>query len=236
MNALLDIAAEIISRAHHTAAVAEAWLQSEENLQSLTLLDRARVGFAFKMLATFEALVDDAARSRGEAMHHLKTLCEAFIYLYEAAASEDRAKLVLAQALKERVRFWRDNPGWMSLDEIEEHEAEIAELSQGQKLPRNVKHVGARHANLPEWYNRVYRLACEPAHISDLDDFFPDEQGRLPHGVIPHVAWRAQAAVRWALRLMFQLGRCLSEDNRIGLVIDQTDLEARFEPALKEKL
>jgi hypothetical protein len=68
-GALLDIAAEIVSRGHHAPA---------ENLQNLTLRDRILVGFSLKMLATFEALLDDATRRRGEAMHHLKTLCEAF--------------------------------------------------------------------------------------------------------------------------------------------------------------
>ncbi len=160
MGPLLGIASEIISRGHATVEAAEMWLRSEpENLQTLTLGDQIVTALALKMLATFESLVEDAKRRRGEAMHHLKTLCEAFIYLYEAAASEERAKLVLAYALTQ----------------------------------------------------------------------FPDEQGGLPHGVIPAGAWRAHVALRHALRLMFGLGRFLNETNRIGLVIDQADLEARFE-------
>ena len=230
MGPLLGIASEIISRGHATVEAAEMWLRSEpENLQTLTLGDQIVTALALKMLATFESLVEDAKRRRGEAMHHLKTLCEAFIYLYEAAASEERAKLVLAYALTQRSNFWCKNPGPSSPEMIAGLEAEIADLGQGRRLPDRVATVAKQHANLPGWYNRVYRLACEPAHISDLDDFFPDEQGGLPHGVIPAGAWRAHVALRYALRLMFGLGHFLNETNRIGLVIEQADLEARFE-------
>ncbi len=232
MGPLLGIATEVISRGHATAEAAEMRLRAEpETRRRLTDGDRVLTGLALKMLATFESLVEDAKGRRGEAMHHLKTLCEAFIYLHEAAASEERAKLVLACALTQRLKFWRKNPGPWSPELIAELEAEIADLAQGQRLPDRVAMVARRHKNLPGWYDRVYRLACEPAHISDLDDFFPDEQGGLPHGVILAGAWRAPAGLRYALRLMFGLGRFLNETNRIDLVIEQADLEAWLDEA-----
>src|SRR6266542_2913282 len=101
------------------------------------------------MLATFESLVEDAKRRRGEAMHHLKTLCEAFIYLYEAAVSEERAKLVLAYARSSTVAFGRKNPGLLSPELIAELEAKIADLGQGRRLPDSVAKVAKQHANLP---------------------------------------------------------------------------------------
>jgi hypothetical protein len=234
MDGLVEIAAEVIARSHSTAEIAEAWIRSDPaNFESLTLSDRILASLALKMIATFEALVDDARARRGETMHHLKTLCEAFIYLYEAAASEERAHLVLAHALNQRLKYWRNNPGSIDADEIAALRAEIADLSQGQALPSKVKEVAERHPNLPGWYNRIYRLACEPAHISDLDDFFPDEHGRLPHGRTPYAAGRADVALRHGLRLMFGLGHFWNGTNRIGLVIDRADLEARFEGVLK---
>ena len=143
---------------------------SVSKLESLTDQDRIPIGLTFKMVATFEALVDDARARRGEAMHHLKPLCEAFFYLYEARASEQRARLVLACALHERLKYWQSNPGSMLPDVIADVMVK-ADLSQGQPLPVNIKEVATRHPNLLGWYNRVYRLACEPATFRTLTTF-----------------------------------------------------------------
>ncbi len=160
--------------------------------RELTLRDRVMIAFAHKMLRTFEALVDDAERERAEAMHHLKTLCESYIYMHAALENEASAALVLGTSLLKRIEFWRLNPDLYAPGDSEELKREAKELCGGRTLP-HLRPLAERHSNeLGQWYNLVYRFACEPAHVGDLDAFLPgsgvgirgDAPNRVPEAVM----------------------------------------------------
>jgi hypothetical protein len=78
---------------------------ASESLASGEAFDlRARVltGLALEMESSFRALLVDAASGRAEAMHHLKTLVEA--YLYFGLASDDTTDGVAKRFLADRSR------------------------------------------------------------------------------------------------------------------------------------
>jgi hypothetical protein len=208
------------------AALDEAERRLIETARPLTLRDRVTIAIAHKMLRTFEALVDDAERQRAEAMHHLKTLCECYIYLCEAMKDEDSAALVLGASLQSRVKFWELNPGLVGLEEIEALQREASDLCGGRTLPP-LRTLAERHsAELGQWYKLVYRLACEPAHVGDLDAFLPGP------GIRGEAAGARQAAT--ALEYGVQIALAAADvinTNEIGVQLDVASMRAALAPA-----
>jgi hypothetical protein len=164
---MIDMGDQIL--APGDVAIEQAQTSLRGKVVQLTMWDRVQTGMILKMFSTFEALVDDARVGRGEAMHHLKTLCESYIYLCDAAADEARGNLVAACAMDGRRRYLNANQASLSTP------------------------------NLPTSYDVVYRLACEPAHISDLEDFMPTNEGVFP---------RLRARIGPALRSGMESGSC----------------------------
>ena len=194
----------------------------------LTDRDKILGAFSMKMLSAFEALVDDVRGGRGESMHHLKTLCESYIYLVDAASSEGQANLVLARAYDGQLKYLEAKPN----DSAENREKarliklKIAGLTSGQQLRREfIEDVAKRHPNLPSWYDVVYRLACQPAHIADLEDFLPTDEGVFPEAP---GAPRSVAAIRYGLEIVLWLASFVNQANEIGIVIEVDDLARRF--------
>lgn len=77
------------------------------------------------------------------------------------------------------------------------------------------------------WYERVYRAACEPAHMADLLEFMPDPSvldmraGEVKTGLL-----HAVVAVDQGLHVMFGTAKFVS-DNELGLSFDTSSFEAR---------
>ena len=147
---------------------------------ALDLRNRVAAGLLLKIDSSFRALLDDAKVLRGESMHHLKTMTEASIYYHVVLDDEsDRtARAVLAEATHSRIMYFEQNPPEYGDDTVIHrlHES-LARLTEG-----GVKRIGVKSleqladdhsASLPRWYALNYRLACEPAQISDLVDFMP---------------------------------------------------------------
>jgi hypothetical protein len=226
---LLAIADDLVARGQEALPRIEARLQDYE--PELTILDKVVGGLVLKIQACFEALFEDAREGRGEAMHHLKTMCEAFIYLYEAGASEERATLVLANAYHQR--FKRGDDSRLPDPELAETaKARRDALLGGHRLPEYITHVDQvadKHGpHLPRWYAGVYRLACEPAHISDLEDFSP-ASGALPKADSPARLHRAYQAMYHGIAIMLAVAEFWTAKNRLGSRVEVHDLRARFE-------
>ena len=224
-TARVGIARGIIRGADEALDEAESRLIA--TARELTLRDRIMIAFAHKMLRTFEALVDDAERGRAEAMHHLKTLCESYIYMIAASKDEASAALVLGTSLLKRVEFWRLNPSLQIAGDAEELKREAEELRGGRRLP-DLRNLAERHSSeLGQWYNIVYRLACEPAHVGDLDAFLPGP-GVGIRGDAPNRVAEAVMALGYGTQIVLAVADVINR-NEIGVYLDVATARAAVE-------
>lgn len=197
----LDISTEILSLGEPVIAAI--------NGRDLGLRDRVVVGLGLKMYRAFQCLIEDAQRERAEAMHHLKTLIETLIYLNWARkdAGDTRARLIMAHVCAAKESFYRINQDErlckeyhaLSQDYVKGLEEEWKEFNKSNSVISL-----ADQANLDEWYKRVYRLACEPAHIGDLQDHMPAKGGILKPQSEMGTLWAA-VALSYAIPIMIWL-------------------------------
>jgi len=85
----LEVAQELCS------AVADMMASGDRRLKEtkypLTDRDRVLIGLALKIESPFRSVMDDARMARGEAMHHLKTMVEAYLYLHLVIADPSQS-------------------------------------------------------------------------------------------------------------------------------------------------
>ncbi len=177
----LKLVAEVCSLAEYFTKKISSQLQTSHHM--LDLQERLLIGLALKMYHAFESLVEDAKRESAEAIHHLKTLVESFIYLYwagEKRGDNKKARIVLAKAYNEKVKFFKSNPDYPDQKSyLQDWESVIKELTKGiedewKKKLKNKKILElAKEAKMESYYHRVYRLACESAHVTDLVEYMP---------------------------------------------------------------
>jgi len=178
----------------------------------------------------------DARAQRTESLHHLKTMVEAFIYLHVVAKdrSDRTAEGLLCQVYQEKEKFYRLNPiydfdgGLLRLA----HKT-LAELTrtEGTVLLGDVGSEARKHSpELGQWYEQVYRSACEPAHVTDLLEFMEPFQFKTdPEIIIGNAAsapFRVATATDQGLHLMFSLAAFVS-DNVLKIRLDVDDLSQR---------
>lgn len=153
-----------------------------------SLLNSTIIGLHLKALDCFDRLIIDARDRRGEASHHLKTMVECFIYSHWVSRDEGetRARLLSAEGYRSRAAYhesleekeyaatWRE----MQRQEINGLQAEWETFKKS-----NLEKLAP--AETKEHYDRIYRFACEAAHIGDLRAYtppFPQEPRlRLSH-------------------------------------------------------
>lgn len=101
---------EILDLARITANKVHPIFQREKGV--LTLRDQVLIGLWRKLYLAFESLVEDAKRGRSESVHHLKTMTECFIYLHyvDEESDDNRAKIVMAEAARQKKNFFEKNP------------------------------------------------------------------------------------------------------------------------------
>lgn len=202
--------------------------------QGLTLRNKVMIGLWRKLYLAFESLVEDAKRGRAESLHHLKTMTECFIYLHyvDKESGDSRAKVVLAEAARQKKNFFESNPEFPNRDIFLEHyreEYERFSKGNGKKDNVNLKKLAEVDEERGGFYNRVFRMACEPSHVTDLSEYMP----RLD-GVI--TLEPPENSIRWALiafyhgiSLMCRLLKSLSTlhgldlDERISKVYDNLE-------------
>lgn len=125
----------------------------------------------------------DAAISRSEAFHHLKTLAETYIYFHWVGRETDdkRAKILTAKELRSKVKLYNANPEFDPEKEARNRfELMIKAWTNGVESEwKNFKDADlyriAKDTNstIVGWYNRVYRPACEPAHMTVCQNLCP---------------------------------------------------------------
>lgn len=219
----LEIAASIDLLVNRIVSEGSARLQTES--QDVTLRDRVLIGLAIKGYKSFEALVEDAKSMRAEAFHHLKTLAETFFYFHWVGqeTEEKRAKLLMATATHYKMVFIKNNPGYFNQRETQfwaaAHQAWIQGLEdEWKKFERNLyKLTGDVSQELRGWYNGVYRLACEPAHVGDLPEYVPLPKEPLALTRTKFEVLRALMALDHGVQIMCDLLKNLSEIYELGL-------------------
>lgn len=233
----VESAEELLSLASTIAHEAERQLRTTG--QQLDLRDRVLTGLAVKIYGAFRALVDDARLGRAEAMHHLKTMTEVFIYFHVVLKdpADHQARRLLAEACRAKLTFLRENEH--PADEQRVWQEMLDELNAGlpetepKRLPKLVALAKrTEHQALGQWYTRVYRLACEPAHIDDLFELMPPPTGTIAL-TGPTANLHAQIAVRYGIYIALNVVRVVCEQTGLGSHIDFSDLETRL-AALEE--
>jgi hypothetical protein len=203
----------------------------------LDLRNRVAAGLLLKIDSSFRALLADAKVLRGESMHHLKTMTEAFIYFHVVLGDEsDRtARAVLAEATHKRIIYFEKNPEYSDHSEVRQLRQSLVSLTEGgvQRIGvRSLEQLAGDHgASLGRWYAHTYRLACEPAHISDLVDFMPPTE---PESAVLSREERAAAlrcylALDHGIRIMLVLAGRLHEAGLLNLVDPVNAFRARLE-------
>jgi hypothetical protein len=149
-----------------------------------SLRNRILIGLHLKALDCFDRLIVDVRDKRGEASHHLKTMAECFIYSHWVSRDdgETRARLLSAEGYRSRAAYHA------SLEEAE-HAASWREMqnqqieglqSEWETFKKTKLEQLASLANTKEQYCKIYRLACEAAHMGDLMVYtppYPQEPG-----------------------------------------------------------
>ncbi len=237
LQSCLELANEMCSLAYYIADKTSIRLQAE--WQALKYRDSVCIGLAAKMYNSFECLVEDAKAERLEAMHHLKTLVETFIYFHWVVQDpgEKRARLVVARSVDETVRFYRKNPGYVEQAVYKQWEKSLRLLTSGlesewedfKKTKRQIEEL-ARDlgVNIEEWYQRIYRLACGPAHIGDLLDYMPNVQEAIRLGKTPTSHLRAIVALDYGLQILCDLLKAASDFFQLELEEKIRGIEDRY--------
>src|SRR5690349_8106826 len=161
----LGLAQEICGAVAEMVGTADRLLK--EAGHELTDRDRVLIGLALKMESCFRSLMDDVRSGRGEAMHHLKTMVEAYLYLFLVIAdpSETTAKQVVAEVCHQKQKFLADNAGRSREDDLAFWKGELAEFKKEgiQRIGKTrLKDLVAHSPTLKQWYSAVYQAACEP--------------------------------------------------------------------------
>jgi hypothetical protein len=216
--------ADVLKKRAAYLALAEALLAEADRVadrgterlakgEGLDLRSRVLTGVALKMEASFRALIADADSGRAEAMHHLKTLVESFLY-FQLVVQDDTdgvAKQFLAEACDRKVRFMEKIYPVEQVQPWRDHLAVFR--SEGtEPLGRNLADmVNRSHPNLTEWYRAVYALACDPAHIGDVFEFIPlPAQPTIRRGGTPLAEYHVLVALHHGLSTMISLLEALA--------------------------
>lgn len=140
--------------------------------QPLTTQEAVEIALGKKIYFAFESLIDDAEQMRPEAMHHLKTMAECIIYFYYVDKNGNGAAMtVLCEMAKGKEKFIKNNPDFpSSAAQMKYWQSEVKKLgNQGIAVK-----PAAEKGDVLLIYNRIYRQACEPAHLADLYEYLPN--------------------------------------------------------------
>jgi hypothetical protein len=229
LELLVVLSDEIMALIH--AAVKELSVKFATPTIRLNEHSRVLIGLTLKGFAAFESLLIDARIRRSEASHHLKTLAECFIYSRWVGidTGDTNARLVYAEGCRGMVAYYRNNT------ESNDSEMYACEweglLNQGisgiEDRWREFKTKGleslAADCNLGQHYQKIYRRACEAAHISDLSAYtppYPEGYASLAPATVSTL--RAYVSLDYGLHIVLDFLRDASDylgsglDEKIG--------------------
>ena len=187
----------------------------------MTMRNRVLLGLSLKAFASYERLSIDARDRRAEACHHLKTMVENFIYYHwvSGEAGEQRAKLVYAEGCRGMVAYYENSDEAELADRWRELlEAHINGIESAWHEFRNkgLERL-AGECGLDQHYQRIYRRACEAAHVADLSTYMPPEPRGDLSLVPPDVSTlRAYVSMDYGLHLVCDLLHDASDILHIG--------------------
>jgi hypothetical protein len=224
----LALAESIFAEIERLAAGAGAFLRSGYQTSER---DRVMVALACKADGSFRALIEDCRAGRGEAMHHLKTMAEIFIYFYAVVAddTDKTANAIIAECVGEQHarRHRRLAPGspeqldWEQFrDEFRRESAKISDLAR----------LAEQHGTAL-WYARVYQLACESAHLGDLLEWMPGDDWKLLVGetaVAKTGPWKLKLAISYGIEIALGLLDTITQINIAGLQVDTSVFRAEL--------
>jgi hypothetical protein len=213
----LRIAEDLLRRAKLLASGASSYLRSTG--YELKQRDRVAIALVLKIDASFRALLDDCRAQRREAMHHLKTMVEAFIYFHATLNDESNttAAQILADKVAEKHAEYLKDAGAKD-DDIKDWKGFANELRQEAARLGSLIKVAERDTGLRSWYGRVYRLACEAAHVGDLLELMPSDRREIVVGrPSPGDVLRSDIAIRYAVYLVIGVFETLNERSDPGV-------------------
>lgn len=206
--------------------------------QEINLKDRINFALGKKIYFAFKSLIDDTSRKRTEAIHHLKTLIESFIYLYwinQENDSDKRAKFVLAMTYKKKMKFFNANPNYPDNEaNIKEWKNSLEDITKDDLkkewdvFKEKSFYEIAEECGLKEQYNRIYRLACEPAHITDLLEYMPLPKGPFTLAEVKTAGLWAFVAIDYGIFTMCNLLQSTSDFYNLGFERQIDELKKRI--------
>ena len=197
----VEIANDLLAVAHDMADDYNHILKKDK--VTVPYQRRITIGLYKKMYYALLSLKEDASKGRPEAMHHLKTLVECYIYVHWMTLkdSESRAKFIEAEVCDENIRFIKNNTEMFAAEADENiswWKSRKAALMRGHEkafkefAEKTLYGKAKEDSHLKETYDKVYRFACQPAHISDLDYYMLDTE-------IVDMFGRPRAFMQWSL-------------------------------------
>ncbi len=183
---------------------------------------RVLIGLAIKAYNSFECVINDARELRPESLHHVKTMAEAYIYFQWIGTKpeEESAKLLVAEVCRSKIAWHNavpelDPEGNVRRGLEKTLQFSISGLEDKWKQFKKAKLFHLAEETSQEmigWYNRIYKTACEPAHISDLFEYMPPARGAFTLDPAKGVAiFRSLLALDFGLQIIFALLKAISE-------------------------
>jgi hypothetical protein len=190
-----------------------------------TMRNRVLIGLNLKALDSFERLFVDARERRAESAHHLKTMVECFMYSHWVSAdpSEDNAKLLCAEAYRSRANYHEN-----CCDSVEDRDqaVEWRRLQQKESIGIESKWKEfkdkkllelAAEAKLEDHYHKIYRLACEAAHMGDLFVYMPPQPQEAELTISTASMFRAYTSLKFGIILACDLLHDASDSLRMEM-------------------
>jgi hypothetical protein len=167
-------------------------------------------------------------------------LAETYIYFQWVGVevNDNRAKLILAEECRSKIGFFDANPS-IGLDKNVRDNVErtLSGYIQGLEIEwKHFKNLSLKQiaentdSNMVDWYNRTYKIACEPAHISDLSEYVPPARG--PINLTPSretSEFRVYVALDFALQIMCEVLKNLSDIHELGLTEATVELKTKLD-------
>lgn len=214
----------------------------QADAEDLAIRDRVLIGLSIKAFNCFECLKQDAAALRSEAFHHLKTLAETHIYFHWVSANTDdnRANLLIAESCRRKIAFYDANPELDSDRKDRENlKRSFREWTEGLENEwksfrnSNLRQLAKKtNAVMVGWYDRIYKPACEPAHISDFPEYMPPPRGSISIAPQRGISiFRALIALDYGLQIMLDLLKNVSDIYELGFDETIAQLTATFDAA-----
>lgn len=145
--------------------------------------------------------------------------------------SDTNAKLLIAKGCKGKISFFNKNPEYPENAEFRNQwEDTFNKLIHGIEIKwRKFKNKSlekiAEDSRVDDYYRRIYKLSCEPAHISDIMDYLliPSLPLTLDQPITSKL-W-STVAIDYALNILCYLVQDASDFYQLGLNVEISNIK-----------